>query len=91
VSPKEKHVPYEAERTSVCLTLEDRAAIRWISDVRKREKNKRTTINDIVVDALWNFLEEKYGRTREQIQATVPPPLAKLPPSKITQMPKKKR
>jgi hypothetical protein len=70
--------------------MEDRAAIRWISDVRKRERSKRTTINDIVVDALWDFLKEKYGRTRDQIQGTIPPPLPKQPKSKITQMPPKK-
>ena len=90
MSPREKHISDEAERTSICLTLEDRAAIGWIRDVRKREKNKRTTNNDILVDALWNFLAEKYGRTREQIQLAVPPPLPKQP-SKIAQMPKKKR
>jgi hypothetical protein len=88
VSPKEKHIPDEAERTSICLTIEDRAAINWIRDARKREKSKRTTNNDILVDALWNYLTEKYGRTREQIQASVPPPLPKQP-SKIMQMRKK--
>ena len=89
MSPKEKHIPDDAERTSVCFTLEDQAAIRWIRDVRKRERNKRTTINDIVVDALWDFLRTKYGLTREQIQAMVPPPIPR-PQTKVTQMPKKK-
>jgi hypothetical protein len=90
VSPREKHVPDEAGRTSVCLTIEDRAAIGWIRDTRKREKNNRTTNNDILVDALWSYLEEKYGRTREQIQASVPPPLPKQF-SKIAQMPEPKK
>jgi len=91
VTPKEKHIPADAGRTSVCFTLEERAAIRWISDSRKREPqpNKRTTLNDIVVDAIWDYLD-KYGRTRGQIEASVPPPIPKQP-SKIAQMPKKKR
>jgi len=87
VSPKEKHIPDDAERTSICLTLEDREAIGWIRAARKREQSKRTTNNDILVDALWSYLAEKYGRTREQIQAAVPPPLPKQV-SKVTQMPK---
>jgi len=86
VSPKEKHISDDAERTSVCLTIEDRAAIQWIRDARKREKSKRTTNNDILVDALWSYLKEKYGRTREQIEESVPPPLPKEPKAKVTQM-----
>ena len=66
MSPKEKHVPADAHRTSVCFTAEDRAAIRWISEARRYRKSKRITINDIIVDALWDFLEKTEGKTREQ-------------------------
>jgi len=72
MSPREKHIPDDAHRTSVCLTAEDRAAIRWISEVRRVQKNKRTTSNDILVDALWYFLEKTEGKTREQVRAMVP-------------------
>jgi hypothetical protein len=75
----------------VCLTIEDKAAIRWISDARKREKSRRTTINDILVDAIWSYLKEKYGKTREQIEALVPPPVPAAPRPKVTPMPKKSR
>jgi hypothetical protein len=89
MSPREKHVPDDAHRTSVCLTAEDKAAIRWISEVRRGKKNKRTTSNDILVDALWYFLEKTEGKTKEQIQATVPPaPAGERAPNKVTQMPK---
>lgn len=91
MSPKEKHIPDDAQRTSVCLRIEEKAAIRWIGDVRKREKNNRTTINDILVDALWDYLKERYGRTREQIEVTAAPPILKPARAKITQMPQKKR
>ena len=90
MTPREKHIPDEAERTSICLTIEDRAAIGWIRDTRKREKSNRTTNNDILVDALWSYLAGKYGRTREQIDAAVPPPLAKQP-SKVTEIPRPKK
>ena len=93
MSPRAKHVPDDAQRTSVCLTANERAAIRWISEVRRAGKNNRTTINDILVDALWYYLDKTEGKTREQIQAMLPPapPNATAQPSKVTQMPKPKK
>ncbi len=91
MSPREKHVPDSAQRTSVCLTLEEKAAIRWIGDVRRLRKNRRTTLNDILVDALWYFLEKTEGKTKEQIRLMVPEiPARDLPQSKIREMPKPK-
>jgi hypothetical protein len=91
MSPREKHIPDDAARTTVSLTPEDRAAINWIITSRRIAKNKRTTINDVLVDALWQFLEKSHGKTREQIQAMIPvaPPDERSKP-KITQMPKPK-
>jgi len=91
MSPREKHIPDDAHRTSVCLTAEDRAAIRWISEVRRAKKDKRTTSNDILVDALWYFIETTEGRTKDLIRATIPSiPAAERTQSKVTQMPKPK-
>lgn len=77
----------------MCLTADERMAIRWISEVRRAGKNNRTTINDILVDALWYYLDKVEGKTREQIQAMLPPapPKAAAQPSKVTQMPKPKK
>jgi len=91
MSPREKHVPDNAKRTSVCLTAEDRAAIHWISEVRRARKDRRTTTNDILVDALWHFLQTTEGKTKEQIQAMVPViPLDESIQKKVTEMPKPK-
>jgi hypothetical protein len=91
MSPREKHVPDDAQRTSVCLTAEDRAAIRWISEARRRKKDRRTTSNDVLVDALWYFLEKTEHQTKDQIRAMVPPiSLDERPRDKVTQMPKPK-
>lgn len=91
MSPREKHIPDDAHRTSVCLTAEDRAAIRWISEVRRAKKDKRTTSNDILVDALWHFLEKTEGKTKDQIRAIIPSiPADVRPHNKITEMPKPK-
>ena len=73
MSPKEKHIPDDAGRTSVCFTAAQRQAIRWISEVRRGEKSKRRTINDIVVDALSYYLEHKHGKTIAEMEAMVPP------------------
>ncbi len=91
MSPREKHIPDDAHRTSVCLTAEDRAAVRWISEVRRAKKDKRTTSNDILVDALWYFLEKTEGKTKDQIRTTVPAALVDVrPQNKLTEMPKPK-
>lgn len=92
MSPREKHIPDHAQRTSVCLTAEDRAAIRWISDVRRNNKSRRTTTNDILVDALWYFLEKTEGKTQNEIRAMVPA-IPAAPHSRgdnVKQMPKPK-
>ena len=91
VSPREKHIPDDAHRTSICLTAEDRAAIRWISEVRRASKSKRTTSNDILVDALWFFLEQAEGKTRRDIRAMIPvTPAGATLSNKVTEMPRPK-
>ena len=91
MSPREKHIPDDAVRTTVSLTAEDRAAINWIVTSRRIAKSKRTTINDILVDALWHFLEKAHGKTREQIQSMVPiAPSEEHTKAKVAQMPKPK-
>ncbi len=91
MSPREKHIPDDAHRTSVCLTAEDRAAIRWVSEIRRAKKDKRTTSNDILVDALWYFLEKTEGKTKGQIRAMVPAvSVDERVQNKVTEMPKPK-
>jgi hypothetical protein len=92
MSPREKHIPDDAQRTSVCLTAEDRAAVRWVSEVRRAKKDKRTTTNDILLDALWFFLEKTEGKTRDQIRAMVPTVRGEERPHKVTEIrPRTKR
>lgn len=91
LSPREKHIPDDAARTTVSLTAEDRAAISWIAATRRMAKNKRTTINDVLVDALWHFLEKVHKINKEQIRLMVPTsPPEELPKNKVTQMPRPK-
>jgi hypothetical protein len=92
MSPREKHIPEDAHRTSICLTAEDRAAIRWISEVRRGKRDRRTTTNDVLVDALWDFLDKAYGKTKDQIRTMLPEiPMAEAPQGKVTEMPKQRK
>lgn len=91
MSPREKHIPDEAQRTSVCLIAEDRAAIRWIGEIRKAKKDKRTTTNDILLDALWYFLERTEGKTKDQMRDMVPKvAIEERTRNRVTEMPKPK-
>jgi len=91
MSPREKNTTDDAQRTSVCLTAEDRAAIHWVSEVRRAKKDKRTTTNDILVDALWYFLKKTEGKTIDQIRAMVPAvSIDERSQNKVTEMPKPK-
>lgn len=92
MSPREKHIPPDAQRTTVSLTAEERTAVRWISEVRRAKRDKRTTINDILVDALWYFLDKTEGKTREQVRAMTPStPVEERSQSNVTEMPKLKK
>jgi hypothetical protein len=91
VSPRPKHIPSDAHKTTIGLTDLDLAAINWIKAARRARRNDRKTLNDIVVDALWFFLEKIEGKTKEEMQGTIPPPQANNPSqSNVTQMPKPK-
>lgn len=90
MSPREKHVPDNAVRTTVALTADERAAIRWISDTRRNQRSKRITTNDILVDALWQLVESEYGQTRDQIKAMVPLAQPEIKNAKVAEMPKSK-
>ena len=82
-----------AKKTTVGLTPEDSTAIQWISQSRRNKKDKRTTTNDILVDALWYFLEKTEGKNKDQIRAMIPVvPIDERPKSKVMEMkPKIKR
>jgi|GEM_PF-2379276 len=92
MSPRPKHTSTDATLTSIKLTDADRAAINWIKLARKGRGDNRGTINDILVDGLWYLLETAEGKTRKDIQATIPAPLRLHETlKKVTEMPKRKK
>ena len=91
MSPREKHIPDDAKKTTVALTAEDSAAIHWISQSRRNKKDKRTTTNDILVDALWHYAGSVEGLSRDKIRAMIPVvPAETRDQSKVTEMPRPK-
>ena len=86
--PKERHIPAHARPTSLSLTEEEKLAIQLIGIARRRKGSKRSTMNDILVDALWELAESE-GVTKDQIAAILPVSSEKgLPDRKVTEMPK---
>jgi hypothetical protein len=91
MSPREKHIPDYAQRTSVCLTAEDKMAIFLVGQSRRLNRSRRTTTNDILVDALWDFFERTERKTKEQVRALLPAaPAEGKPRVKVAEMPKPK-
>jgi hypothetical protein len=92
MSPRAKHVPANAHQTTVCLTDEEKAAINWIRAARRQRGDDRTTLNDILVDALWYLLEKTEGKTRLEMRGMVPQ--AAVNPvlqNKVAEIPKPKK
>ncbi len=91
MSPRQPHVASGAKHTTVRLTREDHEAIHEIAKLRAANNDDRTRLNDILVDALWHFLEHATGKTRDDIAALLPPMLRSQGPNNVTQMPKQKK
>jgi hypothetical protein len=64
-------------------------AILLLSQSRRLKGSKRTTTNDILVDALWDLFEKTESKSRDQVRALLPaPPTPDRARSKVAQMPK---
>jgi hypothetical protein len=92
VPPKSQLGP-NASYTSIGLRPEEYEAAHEIEKVR-RGKNPRTSLNSILIDALWDLLKKETGKTWDQIRAALPehrrtlePP--DIPLANVTQMPKR--
>ncbi len=92
MSPRAKHIPDNAHRTTICLTDEEQAAVNWIKAARRLRQEDRRTLNDIFVDSLWYLLEKVEGKTRDEIRAMVPQaPMSQTLQGNVTEMPKPKK
>jgi hypothetical protein len=80
--PPRKQLEPNAEYTTVGLTPEHHEALHEIAKARKGN-NPRTSLNSILVDALWDLLGKETGKTRAQIRAQLPEHLH-TPEPKIT-------
>jgi hypothetical protein len=84
--PPKKQLEPNAEYTTVGLTPEHHEAVHEIAKARKGN-NPRTSLNSILVDALWDLLRRETGKTRAQIRAQLPENLRT--PEPIIPSPKK--
>ena len=79
-----KSVSDDAKPTTVSFTPTEKLAIHVIVQNRKARQESRTTVNEIVVDAIWHLLEKVEHKTRAQIEALLPP----APPKPAEEAPK---
>lgn len=86
-----RSVSAKAKPTTISFTPTERMAIHVISENRKARSEKKTTANEIVVDALWHLLETVERKTREQIEALLPPqPIQESKPQPtVAEMPRR--
>ena len=88
MSPPKRHTSDAAKSTTVRLTREDREAIHEVSKAHEANNNERTRQNDVLIDALWHYLEHTTGKTLADIQASLPPRTRKPEARpKVTEMP----
>lgn len=69
--PKERHIPAHARSTTIALTGEQKLAIQLIGEARRQRGSNRSTMNDVLVDGLWE-LAKKEGVTKDKIAAVFP-------------------
>ncbi len=92
MSPRDKHIPDQATLTSIKLTEEEKTAIHLIKMARKRRGEDRDRMNDILVDGLWLLLKTAEKKTKEDVQAILPPLFPAQPlRGNVTEMPKKSK
>jgi len=78
-----------AKRTTIYLNPAEDLALSVIENSRRRREERNCQSGDIVADAIWLYLEKVEGKTREQIEALLPPSLEKTKPSRVTEITRK--
>jgi hypothetical protein len=93
VAGRPRTISEKAKPTSISFTPAERMAIHVISENRKAREEKKTTASEIVVDAVWYLLEQVEHKTREQIEALLPPapPKEDKPLPKVAEMRRSKK
>lgn len=80
----------KAKRTTIYLNPAEDLALSVIENSRRRREERNCERGDIMADAIWLYLEKVEGKTRDQIEALLPPLPLKIQPQNVTEFPKKK-
>ena len=65
--PREKRLPSDAEQVAVYLTPVEQLVLQTIRARRKSREEERTHQSEVVADALWAYLEEFEGISRDEV------------------------
>lgn len=91
MSPRPKHIPDEAYRTTIRLADDEQFAIEFLKMARRQKRSERKTLNDLLVDGIWLLLEREEGKSKDEIRAMMPTrPITASPPAKVKEMPRRK-
>lgn len=91
MSPRPKHIPDEAYRTTIRLTGDEQLAINFLKTARRQKGNDRKTLNDILVDGMWLLLEKEEARSKQEIRSMMPLPPMKPGQANVREMPKSRK
>jgi len=78
-----------AKRTTIYLNPAEDLALSVIENSRRVRTEKRCQPSEIIADALWLYLKQVEGKTREQIVALLPAPPKEKRQSNLKQFPEK--
>lgn len=84
-----KTVSGDAKRTTIQLNPDVNFALSLIENSRRSRKAKRYQPSQIIEDAVWFYLEQIEGKTREQLTSLLPVPPKASPQSNVTEFRKK--
>ena len=80
-----------AKRTTIYLNPAEDLALSVIENSRRVRVERRCQPSEIIADALWLYLEQIEGKTRDQIAALLPTFPVEKRQSKVKQFPPKKQ
>jgi len=89
--PKTRRTAKDAKTVTISLTPEEELVLQVIVSRRRRRGEVRDSRNEVISDALWHFLTEVEGISRDQIDGLLPDVLKRPSQFNLKKFPKKNR
>lgn len=86
---RKKRLPADAKPVTISLGGEERIVLALIEARRQRRSEERDSPSEIIMDALWHFLENVEKMSRDQIEALLPAKTDDKSQSNVKHFPRK--